>query len=302
MRSALIVALALAAPAAAQDEAVITVTGPAGVRSVTQTQLDHWTEIARAAGVGRGPRQQAFRLLLGNTWIEAEAAERGLTVSDERVAREFRSQRRQSFPTRRDFRRFLRESGQTVADILYRVRVDLLSQMIREAVVAPVEASITDAMIDARVAELGDRRIPERRDVRLLLTKRRSEAVLAKRALRAGATWKSVARRYARGGRPRTLERGLERRGLERGLAGAVFRARPRRIVGPVRTALGYYVFRVVRIHPPRELPEARLRELARDVLVAEGQERALEEFTISFRAKWRSRTVCAPRYARFCR
>ena len=76
-----------------------------------------------------------MQLLISFRWIEGEAALQGITVSTRRVNAEYRRQKRASFPKERDFRRFLRTSGQTIADVKYRVRIDLLSERIRDRVV-----------------------------------------------------------------------------------------------------------------------------------------------------------------------
>ena len=73
-------------------------------------------------------------MLISNRWIRGEAAERGIEVNRGEVTRAFRRQRRASFPRRRDFRMFLRDSGQTVGDIRSRVQIDLLSTRIRRQV------------------------------------------------------------------------------------------------------------------------------------------------------------------------
>jgi foldase protein PrsA len=97
-----------------------------------------------------------MQVLVSYAWIEGEADELGLAVSDEAVSRSFRRQRRANFQTRRAFRRFLRDSGQTAADIRFRVRIDMLSTRIRRRVTAAGEATVTDAQVDAYHAEQGN--------------------------------------------------------------------------------------------------------------------------------------------------
>src|SRR5918998_912247 len=89
-------ALLLAAPAAAQSPVIATVDGMGEI----------------------------MQLLLQNLWVLGEAAERGVVVTDEQVEREFEAQKRQTFGSEREFRRFLRTSGFTVADIKFRVRLE----------------------------------------------------------------------------------------------------------------------------------------------------------------------------------
>jgi parvulin-like peptidyl-prolyl isomerase len=180
------------------------------------------------------------------------------------------------------------------------VRLDLLSNEIRAQVEAPAAASVTDAAVDAYIAAHGHQRVPELRDVRLVLTKRRHAAAEAKRELLRGRTWRSVARRYSiddasnrRGGRVPDVARGTLERRLER----AVFGAPRQRIRGPVRTRFGFWVFSVSRIEPAHFLPEAASRRIIRRRLVDRAVQAALDRFVTAFIAKWTSRTICAERF-----
>ena len=154
--------------------------------------------------------------------------------------------------------------------------------------------------MDAYIAENGPIERPEHRDLRLVLTNRRAEAQQARSALERGATWKQVARRYSvddaskrRGGRlPAQAEGTLDKR-LDR----AVFRARKGRLVGPVKTRYGYYVFTVTRVTPASVMPAKEHRRLVGEHLRSEAGQQALETFITAFTATWRSRTVCAPAF-----
>jgi foldase protein PrsA len=296
-----VLALVGAAPAWAQeDEPIFTVTGTARTFTASTSELEHWFGIARSDGTGpKVARRLAFQLLLRNAWIAAEADLRGVAVSDAEVEAELWSQVDQAFPSRRAFRRWLRRSGQAEADILMRVRLDMLSIRIVDPVLEQAKASVTDEVVDRYLAKRGNYRIPEVRDVRIIHTRRRASAVAAKRELLAGVSWRTVGRRYSpthMNGTPTRAGRGS----FEPALSRRIFRARPRRIVGPVRTQFGYYVFRVTRVHPERELPTARSRRIARVDLVARAQATALNRFTDEFVARWRVRTACAPRYATY--
>ena len=298
-----VLALALSGPASAQDEPIFTVTAPTGVYSASQAEFEHWLNVARAAGgSGSAVRAQVFVLLTSFAWIEGEAAELGLTLTREAVARELRLQRRQSFSNRREWRRFLRETHQTTGDMLRRVRLDMLSDAIREAVIASV--TVTDADLDRYLDRHGGNiRIRERRDLRLVLTKTRAAALAARRDLVAGAKWSAVTRRYsideatrAHGGRLPSQVKGT----LERRLDRAVFRARLHRVVGPVRTRFGWYVFWVSRIRPAGEHSRGWSRRYVRPVVLGNAQQRTLDRWVTDFQDRWRSRTICVPSYAKY--
>jgi hypothetical protein len=132
---------AVAALAAAQPPPEPTAKHPivVGDKTISRGVLRHWTELAaRSAGERRHRlvfRAQAASTLISFRWIRSEGLERGIFVSRAQVSRSLRRQRRESFRTRRDYRKFLRSSGQTVEDIRIRVRIDILSNRIRRQVI-----------------------------------------------------------------------------------------------------------------------------------------------------------------------
>ena len=50
-------------------------------------------------------------LLISFEWIDREAAEQGVKVTDDEVNKEFAEQKKQSFPKEADFKKFLKQSG-----------------------------------------------------------------------------------------------------------------------------------------------------------------------------------------------
>jgi foldase protein PrsA len=76
-------------------------------------------------------RSQVVQSLVERHWISGEAALRGLTVTTAQVNAEYRRQKRQSYPKEKDFRRFLRTSRQTIADLKQGVRLGMLEERLR---------------------------------------------------------------------------------------------------------------------------------------------------------------------------
>jgi hypothetical protein len=107
-----------------------------GDRRLSRGFLRHWADIAQRSQEGM-PRARArglaAGLLISSRWVAGEASERGIVVTREEVDRALRKQREKTFPRRRDYREFLRESGQTGADVRFRVRIDLQSDRLRAA-------------------------------------------------------------------------------------------------------------------------------------------------------------------------
>ncbi len=113
---------------------------------ITKAEYDHWIVIADKTDGSDGTKvaelgPQVMQLLISFRWIDLEAKRMGITVSDGAVEASFRKQKRQSFPKEQDFQEFLATSGQTVEDVKLRVRLDLMSNKIRDRVVAPAKTS-----------------------------------------------------------------------------------------------------------------------------------------------------------------
>jgi len=279
-------------------DAVATVDGVA----IERKAFDHW--LAITAKTNDRPRaelrDQVVQQLVYSQWIEGEAEDRGVSVDDAAVRRDFERQKRLSFPHEAEFRRYLESSGQKEADILERVRIDLLSSRIRDEVTGG-EQKVTDQQVadyyERNKAEFSE---PERRDVRVVLTKTRAQAAAARAALAGGASWNAVARRHSidrasrsSGGKLPAVRRDEQ----SKPLGDAMFAAPAGKLTGPVKTRDGYYVLEVTRVFRPRPQSLDEARPTIERLLVSEGRRDKLDAFTESFREKWRSRTECREGY-----
>ena len=144
-----------------------------------------------------GMRAQVEQLLISFKWIEGEAAAQSVTVTDAEVAQSFQDQKQQSFPRDADFQKFLTQSGQTKQDILQRVRLDLLSNKIRDKVVAGKDQVSDQAIAQFYADHRSQFAEPEKRSLRLVLTKHKAQAEAARAALERGTSWQAVAKRYS---------------------------------------------------------------------------------------------------------
>jgi hypothetical protein len=71
--------------------------------------------------------------LIKDRWYEDRAAADGITITARRVRQVFEADRRNRFSTSAQFKRFLTETGQTTADILFRVRASLVHAALLKA-------------------------------------------------------------------------------------------------------------------------------------------------------------------------
>jgi foldase protein PrsA len=241
-------------------------------------------------------RNQVLQLLISFEWIEGEAKDMDIKVSDSEVKKSFDKQRKEAFPKDADFQKFLKDSGQTQGDILKRVRLDTLSNKIREKVTKGKD-KVTDAQITDYYNKNKQRFAqPERRDLRIVLTKGEAKAKQAKRALDSGQSFKTVAKKFsidqaskAQGGKLPAVAKGQQEKALDT----AIFKAKKGQLTGPVKTQFGYYVFEVTKVTKASQQTLAQAKETIRQTLASQNQQKALDKFVKSFRKRWKAKTDC---------
>ncbi len=250
-----------------------------------------------------GLRNQVLQLLVSFKWIEGEAKAQKVSVTDAEIKKSFDTQRKQAFPKDADFQKFLKTSGQTQDDILMRVRLDALSNKIRDKVTKGKD-KVTDPQAQAfynknkaRFAQ------PERRDLRIVLTslKDKAKAAQAKKALDSGQSFATVAKKYsidqaskAQGGKLPAVAKGQQ----EKPLDAAIFKAKKGAIVGPVKTQFGWYVFSVSKITPASQQTFDQAKVTIKQTLASQNQQKALDAFVKGFRKRWKAKTDCRKVYA----
>ena len=245
-------------------------------------------------------RDQVLQLLISFQWLEGEAAEQDIKVTDAEVKKAFDQQKKQSFPKDADYKKFLKDSGQTEADLLLQVKADLLASKIRDKVVKGKD-KVSDAQIQDFYNKNKERFAqPERRDIRVVLTKGAAKADQAKQAIKDGQSFKAAAKKYsideaskAQGGKLPAQAEGT----LEKQLDEAVFKAKKGQLTGPVKTQFGYYVFEVTKITPASQQTLAQAKETIRQTLQSQNQQKALESFSKDYSERWKEKTDCREGY-----
>lgn len=243
-----------------------------------------------------GLRDQVMQLLIQNEWVTGEAAEQDVKVSDAEVKKQFDQQKKQSFPKEKDYQEFLKTSGFTEEDVLFRVRLEQLSNKLRDKVTKGKD-KVTDAQVKAYYEKNKQRFAqPERRDLRIVLTKEKGRADAAKKALEDGGSWKSVAKEYSidqasknQGGTLLAVAKGQQEPALDK----AVFSADKGELTGPVKTQFGYYVFEVQKTTKASQQTLQQASQTIKGILASENQQKALDKFIKDFQKEWKEKTNC---------
>ncbi len=244
-------------------------------------------------------KDQVVQFLTQAEAIEQEAEARSITLPQAEVTQQYEDLKQESFPKEEEFQQFLETSGRTEEDLLFQVRLDLLSNRIREEVVAE-EAEPTPAEIETYYNEnknqppIGE---PETRDLELVLTEDEADAEEALERLEKGESFAKVAddlsiddASRSRGGKLEGVREGQQEMALDE----AVFGAEEGELAGPVETEFGFYVFEVTKVNPPEEQTLEDASGQITDVLRTQEEQQVLESFVEDFTNKYTELTSCA--------
>jgi foldase protein PrsA len=241
-------------------------------------------------------RDQVLQFLISAQWIVGEAKDQGIKVTDSEVDKQFETTKKQSFPKEADFQKFLKSSGMGLDDLKFRVRVQALSDKLRTKVTKG-----KDTVTQAQIADYYNKNKsrfaqPERRDLRIVLTKTKAKADQALAALKSGQSFKSVAKKYSidqasknQGGKLLAVAKGQQ----EKALDDAVFKAPKGKTEGPVKTQFGYYIFDVSKITPASQQTLTQASPTIKQLLQSQNQQKALDDFVKDFQKRWKDKTNC---------
>jgi foldase protein PrsA len=243
---------------------------------------------------------QVMQFLIQAEWVVQEAEKRNIKVSDKAVRKSFEDQKKQAFPTDKAYKQFLKTSGMTEADILFRVKLSQLQEKLTQKVTEDA-GKVTDADVQEYYDKNKKRFAqPETRDLLIVLTKTEAKAQEAKDALDSGQAWKDVAKQYsidettkAQGGKLGSVARGQQDKALE----DAAFSASKGEVGGPIKTQFGWYVYEVTKITPASQQSLEQSRDTIKNLLRSQRQQKALDAFIKDFREQYKDETNCADDY-----
>jgi foldase protein PrsA len=245
-------------------------------------------------------KQEVLSFLLSSQWVIGEASDLGVHVSDSEVKKRFEQIKTQQFPKAAEFEKFLASSGQTASDLLLRVKLNLLSSKIQQKIIKS-KGNVSQAQVAKYYKENPQRfGTPEKRSLKIILTKNEAEAAKAKREIESGKNFSSVAKSASID--PTTKANGGVLVGVVKGqeaapLDAAIFSAKPNVLVGPVKTAFGYYIFEVTGATPGNQQSLVQAQASIKQQLTATQQQAALTSFVKEFKKKWTGRTDCRTGY-----
>jgi foldase protein PrsA len=241
---------------------------------------------------------QTMDFLIKAYWYQALAHKLGIKISNAQVQKALDTAKKGQFSTSAQFQQFLTQSGQTMQDILFRVRV----QQIYQKLLARHPTTVTPAAISTyysnHQSQFGT---PESRNLKIVLTKTQAQAEAARKALEKGNSWKAVVKKYSID--PTTKKTGGVLNGVTKGqqdaaLTAAAFSAPKSKIIGPVKGQFGYYVLEVTKVTAATQKTLAQSSATIKQTLTSQLQTAAQNAIDSQAKKAWLSQTKCRSAYA----
>jgi foldase protein PrsA len=244
--------------------------------------------------------QTTMQFLISSQWLLQETAKRKIVASDKEVRTTFDQQKKQSFPKEADYQKFLTSSGQTEADLLFRIKQTVLINKLQQAIIKE-QGTVTDKQIQDYYNKNKQRFAqPETRDLQVVLAKTQAKANAAKKAIQSGTPWAKVAKKFSQddasksqGGKLPGVTKGQQ----EKTFDAAIFSASTNKLLGPIKTQFGFYVFRVTKITPAKQQSLDQVKTTIKSLLQSQGQQKALNDFVKDYQDRYTKMTDCAKGY-----
>lgn len=244
-------------------------------------------------------KDQIMPSLLQTEWYRLEAEDRGISVSESEVKQRFTPLKQQTFPKDADYKKFLKSTGQTEADLLNLVRGQMYQEEIREQVTKADTPTAKE--IEEQFKKNKDQYAqPASRDLLIVFNADKDKIDDAKAALESGDSFASVAKKYSedsaskeQGGKFPGVTEGQ----FEKALDKAVFSAKKGALVGPIKTQFGYYLVEVTKITKAKQQTLQEASATIKQTLTAERQQAAFDKFQKEFTEKWKDKTKCQDLY-----
>jgi foldase protein PrsA len=245
-------------------------------------------------------KRQVMQFLIQGEWVTQEADKRGVKVKQAELQKALEDQKKAVFPNEKQYKQFLKTSGMTEEDVLFRVKLNELQQRLTQKVTQDAQ-KVSDEDI-ASYYEKNKKRFaqPERRDLRVVLTKTEAKANEAKQALQSGDSFKQVVKKYSideasksQNGLLPAVSQGQQEQAFDT----AIFAAPKEKIRGPVKTQFGWYVFKVEKITKASQQTLDESKDTIKNLLRSKRQQTALDDFVKQFREDYKDKTQCADDY-----
>jgi foldase protein PrsA len=241
---------------------------------------------------------QVLDFLIKAYWYQADAHKLGINLTTAQVNKALATAKKAQFSTNAQYQAFLKSSGETAQDVLFRIRVNQIYAKLTARHPTTVTAAAIAAYYASHMSQFGT---PQTRNMRIVLTKTEAQALAAKAALQHGQSWAVVAKKYSTD--PTTKSKGGLLTGVTSGqqdaaLSKAAFAAPANTLLGPIKGQFGYYVLEVIKITPATQRSLAASSALIKQTLASQLSTTAQTAVDAHAKKDWLKQTTCRTVYA----
>ncbi len=241
---------------------------------------------------------QVMDFLIKAYWYQASAHKLGIKITTAQINTALAAAKKGQFSTAAEFNTFLKDSGQTLDDILYRVKINQIFTKLTARHPTKVTTAAIAAYYASHKSQFGTQ---ASRNMRIVLTKTAAQANAAKSALQHGKSWVAVAKQYSidpttknNGGLLTDVTPGTQ----DATLVKAAFAAPLNTLTGPVKGQFGYYVLDVIKITPATQRTLAQSSALIKQTLTSQLATAAQTAVDNAAKKQWLSQTSCRAEYS----
>jgi parvulin-like peptidyl-prolyl isomerase len=298
-------------PTPPEGDAAIVTGLPGDMGNISEEEVEKTIEQQVAETGGKAPKpgekfyyrrmSVAMNELTNALWIEAEAEDMGIAVTDKQIEDELEKIKKQSFPTEAAWKAFLKKSHLTPEEVRRRVKLQVINTQVQEKVKAEAPIPTEEELKEAFEAEKAERfTTKESRDVRVIANEDKSEVDAALSALEedhSPAGWEKAAKKYSTDEGTKTkggLQPGVQEEFLPESLKGPIFGAATGELVGPLKVENTYLIVEVVKLNPAKTKSFAEAKAEVSATITEKKQEEVLAAFFRNLNSKWKARTHCA--------
>lgn len=256
---------------------------------------------ARGSAKFEEVQKKALEEILNGIWVRGAAEEMGISVTPKQIATELAQIKKANFKTEAAFKKFLKTSHFTKADVTERVKLQIfgtqIQEMIQKAAPKPSSGEVGDYYDASKSTQYTTK---PTRDVHVVITEKKGDAAKAKAILvkdDSDGSWKKVAAKYStdptsksKGG----LLEGISEETLQEPLKAAVFGSAKGELVGPIKYQKNFMVLQVSKANPEKVQTLDEVRSQIESQLTQVLAQSAMADFVSDFQSKWQSRTFCA--------
>jgi foldase protein PrsA len=241
---------------------------------------------------------EVMAYLIEGYWYQADAHKLGVTYTNKALNSQIDKIKKASFKTNAAFNAYLKESGETLADLQFQIRVNEIYTKLLARYEKKVTTSAIDSYYSSHKASFASAASVTGHLIRV---KTSANATAAAAAIKSGTSWATVAKKYAEDAASKTdggVISAVTANEYEHAVNTALFDAPLNTVVGPVKGIFGYYVIEVSKSTKKVQKTLAQETSTIKSLLANDAKTAAESKVTAYSKKYFGKQTLCDATYS----